>query len=366
MGRWLRPKRCGNIAPRVLASAMGPMAIAIAVTGCGSSTSTGPNPAPTHTASAAPSTASAAPGLPSAGSVVATVPSLGALSKSDDHYGIAADGTSVWLYNGETGMVTRVAAQTGTVSATIQLTPGCKTGRGCGNVALSDGGVWVANDADDTVTHIDPGTNKVVATVHVGGGPQVYTTPGAVWSANYFGDSYTRIDPHSNAVVATLSQHSRPEAVADVAGSVWLCDSGGDPGLTRLDTAMSAAQSQVHLTSGGASAFCLDAVPLGSSLYVLTDSGDTAAPQVVDPATGKATAAPAIPGDAHVERGVIGGAAATWLIDGKLGLFRLDAATGRASAQLALDGASGVADDGHSVWVISSTGSLYRIAPSST
>jgi YVTN family beta-propeller protein len=364
MGRWLRHKRIGNVGPRILASALWPVAITVAVTGCGSSPATGSTSAPSHTSSDSAATASAVPALPSAGAVVATIPSLGALTQPDDYYGIAADGTSVWLYNGETGEVTRVAEQTGAVSAKIQLTHGCKAGRGCGNVAVGEGGVWIANDVDDTVTHIDPGSNKVVATIHVGGGPQVYATPGAVWSANYFGDSYTRIDPRSNAVMATLGDHSRAAAVAYVAGSVWLCDAGGDPGLTRLDPGTSSVQAQVKLTSAGASVFCLDAVPLGSSLYVATDATDTASPpQVVDPRTEHATETMATPGDAHVERALIGSATRTWLVDAKLGLFRLDAATGRASAQLALDGGAGVADDGQSVWVVSSAGSLYRIAP---
>ncbi|HZS16189.1 MAG TPA: hypothetical protein VFC09_16490 [Candidatus Dormibacteraeota bacterium] len=341
--------------------AAGAILLALAVTGCSSSTTTPPAATASATTSHTSTSTSTASALPAAGTVAATIPSIGALTSKDDNYGIAADGTSVWIYNGDTGMVTRVTEATGAVAATIPLHPGCSTGRGCGNLAVGDGGVWVANDADGTITHIDPASNRAVATISVGAtaAPQVYTTPGVVWSANYFADSYTQIDPHTNAITGTLSHHLSAESVTLAAGSIWLCDAGGAPAVTRLDPSSGAVQSHFDFSTGS-SIFCLDAAPLGSSLYVVTE-GDTA--KVIDAATGSTHDAPAAPGKAHVERGLVGGANGTWLIDADFGLFRLDPTTGGAVAQLPLTGAAGIADDGHSIWVISNDGSLSRITP---
>ena len=336
------------------------VAVALLTVACGSS----PTAATQPPASATPSraTASATPsGLPSAGSLTTVASSLGTV-KAGDSFGIASDGTSVWIYDGDSGVVTRVTAATGAVAGTIQLKPGCLTGRGCGNVAVGDGAVWVANDVDGTITRIDPSSNRVVATVHVAAnaGPQVYTTPGAVWSANYFGNSYSRIDAKTNAVVATLTNHLSASSVAYIGGSVWLCDASNTPALTRLDPATGAVQKQIALTTAsGSSVFCIKVVQLGSSLYVVPDGGHN--PMVVDPATGRTTETTA-PGDALV--GIVADTAGrTWVLDARLGVVRLDPATGHPAAQISLAGGAGLAGDGHSVWVISSEGTLYRVVP---
>jgi glutamine cyclotransferase len=336
-----------------------PATAALLLAACGSGAA-GPVVQPASSRPAAPSTPSGSPSLPVAGRLTTVAASLGSLTDQNDTYGIAADGTSIWLYNGETGTLKRVAA-TGEVTATVQLRPGCNTGRGCGNLAVGDGAVWVANDLDGTITRVDAASGRVAATIQVdpGAAPQVYTTPGAVWSANYLRDSYTRIDPATNRIVGTLQHHLSAEAVALAGGSVWLCDAGGEPALTRLDATTFAVQKQIDLSVGGSQDFCLDAVPLGSSLYVVTDGHG---PLVVDLATGQATPVTA-PGDTYVERGLVGSAGGTWGIEGRLGVFRFDPASGRPAAEVSLSGLVGIASDGHAIWTISSAGTLYRIDP---
>jgi YVTN family beta-propeller protein len=39
-------------------------------------------------------------------------------------------------------------------------------------IATGGGAVWVANRTDSTIMRIDPRTNKVVKTIHVGGRPE--------------------------------------------------------------------------------------------------------------------------------------------------------------------------------------------------
>ena len=346
-----------------------PVACALSVAGCASTAATGTHQAssggvkPAATANAPTPTP---PSLPPAGTIAATYTGLGGVSGQGDTEGIGVDASSVWIYDGATGVLTRLARDSGAVQATVKLSPSCGDGIGCGNLAIGDGAVWLANTVAGTVTRVDPATNKVVATITVGparSGAQVYTTPGAVWSANYFTDTYTRIDPRTNRITATLTQHSRPEAVASAGGSVWLCDSGGDPALTRIDSNTNAVQAQIDLTTAQrSSVFCLDAVPLGASVYAVTD-GNPSPPQMIDTATGKAAEVASPPGTELVERGVATGADGGWVIDAQQGLFRLDPHTGAPVAQLAISGAVGVADDGHSVWVITGAGTLYRVTP---
>ena len=331
--------------------------LALLTAACGATqtahtTTSTPTPHPT---TGAPT---ATPHLPSAGTVAATITSLGGLSQKGDTYGVGADGTSVWIDNSETGVVTRVDAKSGKVVATILLHPGCAGGRGCGNLAVGDGAVWVANEVDGTITRIDPATNRAVATIDVGAtvGPLVYTTPGAVWSANYGADSYSRIDPHTNTIAATLHNHLQAEVVTYSGGTVWLCDAGGDPALTALDATSFAVKKQYALEPG----FCAEEAPMGSSLYIGADNGT---PKVLDPATGNLSAAAVVPGSAHA--GVAGGADGAWVVDADLGLFRLDPHTGAPIGQVPLAGAAGLADDGHAVWVMTGDGSLYEITPAS-
>jgi len=343
---------------RRAAAATATAILALLTAACGG-TQTARTDSPTATPRLSSGTPSATPQLPSAGTVAATIPSLGALSQKDDTYGVGADGTSVWVYNGETGVVTRVDEASRKVTATVLLHPGCATGRGCGNLAVGEGAVWVANDVDGTITRIDPATNRAVATIAVGGatvGPLVYTTPGAVWSANYGSDSYSRIDPHTSTIAATLHNHLQAEAVAYSGGTVWLCDAGGDPALTALDATSFAVKKQYSLQPG----FCIQTVPLGTSVYI---AGDNGTPKVLDPATGSITTAGELPGTKH--SGLAGAADGAWAIDADFGLFRLDPHTGSPSAQVPLAGAAGVADDGHAVWVMTGDGSLDEITPAS-
>ena len=334
------------------------LAIAAALlAGCSSAVSTTAQ----HSASpsAATATATATPSrLPSGGTLATVASGLGTM-QSGHTWGIGSDGTWVWVYNGDTGVLKRVTAATGAVAATIQLRPGC--GKGCGNVAVGNGAVWVANDDDGTVTRIDPSTNAVSATIHLAAnaGPLVYTTPGAVWSANYSTDSYTRIDPRSNATT-TLPHHLSAEAVTYAAGSVWLCDASNTPALTSLDPATLAVRKGIDVVANGSKEFCDQVAPLGSSLFVMPDNA--APPQVVDPVTGAGREV-SIPGDPQTLRLVAGAADGTWLLDARQGIFRIDTTSGSPAALLALAGGAGISDDGHTVWVITADGTLDRVVP---
>jgi YVTN family beta-propeller protein len=75
--------------------------------------------------------------------------------------------------------VTRVAiAGRGQTPDTSEIS----VGDGPVDVAFGEGGVWVANQLDRTLTRIDPETGDIVATIGVGNEPQrVAAGQGGVW-----------------------------------------------------------------------------------------------------------------------------------------------------------------------------------------
>jgi YVTN family beta-propeller protein len=133
---------------------------------------------------------------------------------------VAIGAGSVWVGNGR-GAVSRISARTGRIEASIAV------GNDPSAIAVGAGGVWVADDHDNTVTRIDPATNAVVATIPVGPGPRgIAAGAGGVWVAEPYGDAVARIDPKTNSVTDTIQVGIAPTGVAAGADSVWVANSG--------------------------------------------------------------------------------------------------------------------------------------------
>jgi YVTN family beta-propeller protein len=88
--------------------------------------------------------------------------------------GIAVDRSSVWVPTGDA--VTRIdRLGLGTIKK-------IHTSRYAVGIAIGSGSVWVSNNLAGTVSRIDPKTNKVVATINVGGNPAwMAVTRNRVW-----------------------------------------------------------------------------------------------------------------------------------------------------------------------------------------
>jgi YVTN family beta-propeller protein len=109
-------------------------------------------------------------------------------------------------------------------------------------LSVDDDGVWVSNDGDGSISRIDPSTNQVVATIHIGP-PQcerclgtVAQRDGTVWATSSSAPlSLMRIDPASNQLAASSELPIFPSAVLSAAdGSLWL-SSVLDGEVVRLD-----------------------------------------------------------------------------------------------------------------------------------
>jgi streptogramin lyase len=176
------------------------------------------------------------------------IPGMGTISQQYDGYGIAADSTAVWVYNGETGNLLRIDPKTNRLVATIPVGPGCAPHNNCGGVALGPGAVWVAAGASSKVVRVDPRTNRVVATIPFPDNEalNVFVTPGVVWVTDYYDNMIFQIDPQTNNMLNVLTPAAGPTGVAFAGGSLWRCEAHNTPdGWIRLDAATMQIQAQV-------------------------------------------------------------------------------------------------------------------------
>jgi YVTN family beta-propeller protein len=106
-----------------------------------------------------------------------------------------------------------------------------------------DDAVWVSNKPKDSISRLDPGTNKVGPTISVGKRPCSGLTAGfgSVWVPNCGDSSVSRVDLKSGAVTATIKTTigNSEGSIVSGAGSIWLMtDARGT--LARIDPATNA------------------------------------------------------------------------------------------------------------------------------
>jgi YVTN family beta-propeller protein len=121
------------------------------------------------------------------------------------------------------------------------------TPAGVGDVAVAAGSVWVTispvNDGSyevlrGTILRIEPSTGQVVARIPVGRNPVgIAEGEGAIWVANEADDSISRIDPTTNEEIATFPTVDGPRWLAYGFGSLWVQTEFGLPTVSRLDPA---------------------------------------------------------------------------------------------------------------------------------
>jgi virginiamycin B lyase len=147
------------------------------------------------------------------------------------------------------------------------------TGRSVGPPVVAGGAVWVPNEADGTVSRIDPATNRVVATVRIGDPQQMQARacgPDSVHSFMYDTLLTRRCD--------------LPSSVAGDARSVWTADNGSE-GLARIDPATNRIVQRIALNTD------VFAIALGyGSLWVTAYFNDPHEVLRVDPVSGRVLA----------------------------------------------------------------------------
>jgi YVTN family beta-propeller protein len=110
------------------------------------------------------------------------------------------------------------------------------------------GGVWIADDVDNTVTRVDPrSANAVTATTPVGQGPEAIAVgAGSVWVANTGDDTVSRLDPATTAIIETVPVDDQPTGLAIGDGAVWVASSL-DGTVSRINPDTNELEATVHV-----------------------------------------------------------------------------------------------------------------------
>jgi YVTN family beta-propeller protein len=298
--------------------------------------------------------------LPSAGKIVATISGVGGTATPGYIYGMAADSTAVWVHNSEQGTVVRVDPTTNQVVATIHV------GHGLGDVVLQGGFVWVGNHDDSTVSKIDPKSNKVVDTIALPP-PTGFlgTSPGTVWVASKGNSEVMKIDPSTDKVVTSVMVPGGPTWSSFGARSLWICihDSSA-VGLARMDLTTNNADTTIDIGSTQGYS-CGGVAASDSGVWVeLLDSTQTydLGMARIDPATNKVVATIILPQSSQTSTLAVDGQG-VWSAVPDLGLLYISTKTNQATGFLSMQDPYAIAVGAGSVWVMNSQGSLMRVTP---
>ena len=275
---------------------------------------------------------------PASNEVVATVPT--GIRPAD----VAGGHGNVWVANDADDTVTQVSTRRREVLSTTS--PGATVA----GVAVGPEGVWVADTSRSTLLRLDSDFRSVASTVRLtpleeGFGP-VGPTPVAVgFGSVWVGDSVSsiaRVDPASGERT-NFAVGNSPIAIAAGEGAVWVVDDS-DQTLTRIDPASENAVLDTTTLGGQPSAVAVG----GGAVWVTNAEHNTVAK--IDPGDSSVT------GTTRVGRrptGVAVGEDAVWVANSLSGtVSRLDPRTGAVEATVDVGEApTDVTVAGGLVWV---------------
>lgn len=148
----------------------------------------------------------------------------------DEPEAIVLGAGSAWTLNLD-GTVTRIDPRTMRPAATIVVGPRTIGG----GLAFAGGRLWVTEASEDTLSAIDPASNRVVGRpLRVGDEPWGVTSDGdVVWVVNANDRTLVRVDARTGRMRGgPVALGGSPLVVAAVADAVWVA---GDEGITRID-----------------------------------------------------------------------------------------------------------------------------------
>ncbi|HXJ65971.1 MAG TPA: serine/threonine-protein kinase [Actinomycetota bacterium] len=188
--------------------------------------------------------------------------------------------------------------------------------------AFGDGFLWIV-DGDGTAKRIDPLLNLVTATVKVGGGPLgIAVGGGAVWVAE--AGKVIRIDESTNKVAARIHVPGILDGIAFGAGSLWVSDDQGGT-VSRIDPATNTVEAAIHV--GGRPDTVVFAE--GAVWVARIDNGTVVR---IDPATNGVVTTIKVGLQPY---GGTGGAGSIWIVNQKSdSVSRIDPATNEVTATI--------------------------------
>ena len=226
-------------------------------------------------------------------------------------------------------------------------------------IAAGEGGVWVGDARDGTITRVDPEARRVVKTIGIGA-PVVdlATGLGGVWAATGGFGEVVRIDPEVGAVAQRIPVSDPADPVVPSVPSVGVGDgrvwAGVPDGLARIDPSSGDVVDTVHLDGNQA----LQIAAGGGAVWVTTIANRA---KRVEASSGRPTAEFYAGG--WVYPVALGGGSA-W-VGGLRGLAKLQPDTGASlSSSAEIRGVTGIAFGEGSVWLTNSlTSDVVRVDP---
>jgi virginiamycin B lyase len=257
----------------------------------------------------------------------------------------------VWVSNAPKNSVSRLDPKTNKVLATIAV--GKEPGAG---LAAGFGSLWVPNCGDSTISRIDLATGAVSATfpctfADSEGG--LATGAGSVWIVTGTRDKLARIDPATNTVVAEIAVAAGSVAVAFGEDAVWITSPQLSV-LTRVDPATN--KVAVALPVGKKPRF----LAVGEGAVWTLDQGDGTITRV-DPRTNPvvATIAAGLPGGGGE---ICVGEGSVWATVWEYPITRIDPATNQVVQQFCGEGGDSIRVGHGSVWLSNvRKGNVWRI-----
>src|ERR1051326_3712858 len=127
---------------------------------------------------------------------------------------------SVWISNKPKDSLTRIDPKTNKIADTITV------GKGpCAGLALGFGSVWTPNCGDQTLVRVDLKTGKVTASIPTGIGDSegmIATSPDSVWLLTDAKGTLARFDPATNKIVAEIYVAPGSYAAAFGEEALWI------------------------------------------------------------------------------------------------------------------------------------------------
>jgi hypothetical protein len=149
-------------------------------------------------------------------------------------YGMAFDGTNIWVANNGSNNVTKLLASSGAVVGTYAV------GNAPSGVAFDGTNIWVASQDGDNVTKLLASTGAVVGTYAVGSDPFGVAFDGTnIWVVNVSSDNVTKLSASTGALVGTYSVGSEPFGIAFDGTNIWVSNSASSS-VTKLSASTGA------------------------------------------------------------------------------------------------------------------------------
>ena len=265
----------------------------------------------------------------------------------------SAVGDSVWISNKPKNSISRIDPKTNKVADVIEV--GSKP---CSGLAIGFGSLWVPNCGGQTLARIDLATSKVTATVPMGIGDTeggLAIGAGSVWMMTDANGTLARIDPSNNKVVAEIYVPRGSFTVAFGEGAVWVTSTQGnvvtrvDPDTNLIKETIKVGKEPRFLTVGE------------GAVWTLNQTDGTVSR--IDPRTNKvaATIEVGVPGPGG---DIAAGEGSVWVTSFGFPISRIDPSTNKVVQQFVGEGGDALRVGLGSVWLSNlKAGTVWRLDP---